>query len=281
MISFARQTMKHSSLVLVVAVAAMTVACGANSPIGPEAISRSTSTVLADLPSTGALSGTITRQALFPPIDPPGISCPSDAPQIRVGSMGSRLDIEFSEIKGTIAYEIEIRDSAGGVAALLHVDAPAHYGEWRGPDGAYLVRVRSRNCGGFGNWSESAYQQIHGERAPAVPKAPDCTPEVETAQESFTFWPGGDLQDGDVTITLNNGDGIWGLALFSSPDDLASDTEAERSTSGTFGVSSTGRVNCGQTGSLSVHEENHPYKYWWYRIYLDGVLYYTSGRYSL
>jgi hypothetical protein len=274
-----RQMMKHcSSLVTVVTIALLVVGCGAGSPTAPEPVSGSIAPLAATQTATSG-APVVARPAFFPPIEPPGISCPSDAPQIRVGSLGSRLDIEFSEIKGTIAYEIEIRDSAGQIARQLEIAAPAHHAEWNGPNGAYLVRVRSRNCGGFGNWSESAYQHIHD----GVPPAPDCgRVQYEATQESFTFWWGSDLQTADVTIKVSNGDGIWGVALFSSPDDLASDTELERSTSGTYGgVNSTAHVKCGESTSLSVHEENHPHQYWWYRIYFNGGLYFTSARFSM
>jgi hypothetical protein len=274
-----RQTTKQSSLALVAAVALMTVACGANSPLAPGAVSRSSAS-LADAASTAGPSETVAiRQALFPPIDPPNISCPSDAPQIRVGSFGSRLDIDFSAIKGTIAYEIEIRNSAGDVAALLNVDAPANHAEWSGPNGAYLVRVRSRNCGGYGKWSESAFHQIHG--GAVIDEGCNLKREFEVIQDDFTFLPSTELQSADLTVRFNNGGGIWGLALFTSNDDLGSDTEAERSTSGTFLSFDIDHVACGGSALGTVHQGNHAWPYWWFRVYLDGVLLYTSDRYSL
>jgi hypothetical protein len=37
-----------------------------------------------------------------------GVSCPSDARQVRVGSLGLRLDSEFTQLTGANAYEIQI-----------------------------------------------------------------------------------------------------------------------------------------------------------------------------
>src|SRR5262245_38980053 len=84
--------------------ASVMVGCGGNSPLSPDAVSGSSQT--ASAAATGS-SGARTP-FFFPPIDPPDISCPSDAPQVRVSSYGLRIDVDFSEIKGAYAYEIQI-----------------------------------------------------------------------------------------------------------------------------------------------------------------------------
>jgi hypothetical protein len=93
------------------------------------------------------------------------------------------MDIEFSDVTGASAYEIEILDYFGVITRLV-IDAPAHHAEWYGGtlDNAYRVKVRTINCGGFGNWSESVYHALQDDRPappppPPPPTEPKCTVE--------------------------------------------------------------------------------------------------------
>jgi hypothetical protein len=166
-----RARMKFAS-VLLVFVSSLLVGCAGSSPLSPDATSVSS-----------ASSVSATSQAFFPPIQPTGISCPSDAPQLRVSSFENRMDIEFSEVAGAYAYEIEILNSFG-VKVRLEVPAPAHRAEWRGAVGLYNVRVRTINCGGLGNWSVAVIHGIDDKPAPPPPPpppppGPQCISECE------------------------------------------------------------------------------------------------------
>jgi hypothetical protein len=118
-----------------------------------------------------------TTQPFFPPINPTGISCPSDAPQIRVSSIGARMDIEFAEVTGAYAYEIEIVNRRGD-RVRLEVPAPAFRAEWYGVPGRYVIRVRTINCGGLGNWSAEFSHALDDhtppEMPPQQPQGPQC-----------------------------------------------------------------------------------------------------------
>lgn len=81
------------------------------------------------------------------------------------------MDIEFSEVKGAFAYEIEILNYFG-VKVRLEVPAPAHRAEWHGPVGLYNVRVRTINCGGLGNWSVAVIHALDDKPAPPPPPPP-------------------------------------------------------------------------------------------------------------
>jgi hypothetical protein len=88
------------------------------------------------------------------------------------------MDIDFSEVTGANAYEIQILDYFGKITRLV-IDAPAHHAEWYGGtlDNAYRVKLRTINCGGVGNWSESVYHALQDDRPqPPPPPAPPTTP---------------------------------------------------------------------------------------------------------
>jgi hypothetical protein len=130
---------------------------------------------------TGGGQGTTAASgAPVTPIDTSGVSCPSDAPQLRVGSLGLRMDIDFSEIKGAISYEIQIeRFGVRNIYepfAHLDVTAPAKRAEWYGKSGRYLVRIRTKNCGGFGNWSADVEHALAEDVAPPPPPPPQAPP---------------------------------------------------------------------------------------------------------
>jgi hypothetical protein len=162
--------MKFSSALLIFA-SVFLVGCAGSSPLSPDATARS----LAATPASAA-------ESFFPPIGPAGISCPSDAPQLRVSSIGSRMDIEFSEVKGALEYEIEIVDNFG-VKVVMKVAAPTSRAEWYGAIGLYRVRVRTINCGGLGNWSAEVIHALDDDRPapppPVVPPPPPVEPPVE------------------------------------------------------------------------------------------------------
>ena len=156
-----------SSFVLLLLASVLTVGCAGSSPLAADSVSLSSSRSIAS-----ASSGSSAPRAFFPPIDPVGISCPSDAPQIAVGSVAMRLDIEFSEVTGARAYEIEIVDYFGG-KTRLEVAAPAHRTEWYGEPGLHRVKVRTINCGGLGNWSSEVFQTLQDVVVPLpVPEPP-------------------------------------------------------------------------------------------------------------
>jgi hypothetical protein len=140
---------------------------GCDGVISPDAIAETSTNV-----SSGASAA--------PPVNTAGVSCPSDAPQVRVGSLGLRLDIDFTELTGAISYEIQIdRFSVLNVYerfASLDVPAPAKYAEWYGKPGRYLVKVRTRNCGGYGNWSEAISHALDDSVAPPTSPAPQPPP---------------------------------------------------------------------------------------------------------
>ncbi|HLG54849.1 MAG TPA: hypothetical protein VI485_05935 [Vicinamibacterales bacterium] len=169
---------------LLVSASFLLVGCGSHSPLSPDAVSGLSPGLAA---STRPAPG-VTAQAYFPPINPPGISCPSDAPQIRVSSLGRRMDIEFSEITGAYTYEIAIDFYKGNVSELiehLEVPAPAHRTEWYGPwGGRYQVKVRTMNCGGFGQWSDVYSLHLDDEiTTPAPTPTPIPEPEPEPEPE--------------------------------------------------------------------------------------------------
>jgi hypothetical protein len=83
------------------------------------------------------------------------------------------MDIEFNEIKGAYAYEIQIDWNNGRTGyepfAHLEVPAPAKRAEWYGKAGWYQVRVRTMNCGGYGKWSEAIVHALDDSVAPPTP----------------------------------------------------------------------------------------------------------------
>ena len=166
-----------SSLLLLIFASVLVVGCAGSSPLAPSAASLSSgSSVSANAPSSNG------PRPFFPPINPAGISCPSDAPQVMTGSLATRLDIDFSEVTGAHAYEIEIMNYFGAITRL-EIPAPAHHAEWYGVPGMYRVRVRTNNCGGAGNWSAELYQTLDDGTVPPpqpppveVPPTPPPTP---------------------------------------------------------------------------------------------------------
>jgi len=164
-----------SSLVLLLSASALVVGCAGSSPLAPDAASVSSPRSIA-----ASSAGSGAPRTFLPPINPTGISCPSDAPQILVSSLNLRMDIEFSEVAGAYAYEIEITNYYGE-QTRLEIPAPANRAEWHGPRGFYSVRVRTLNCGGTGNWSAYAYKSLPDGAVPPSdtpagppPSDPEC-----------------------------------------------------------------------------------------------------------
>jgi hypothetical protein len=188
------------------------------------------------------------------------------------------MDIDFSDVKGTSQYEIQIRNNAGTLVGHLMVPAPADHAQWYGPAGPYLVTMRTHNCGGLGNWSESIYHYLSSD-VPLPSEPCNMAPDFEVTREDFAFWPGGPLQSAEVAVRFDNS-GIWFLALVRGNDDAATDTEAERATGGVSIVNSGVTLHCGQSAVRTLSETTHNWPYWWYRVYRDGVLMYTSDRFS-
>jgi hypothetical protein len=164
-----------SSLIVLTLASVLTVGCAGMSPVAPDAASG-----LSLKSNAPATAGAATARPFFPPINPAGISCPSDAPQIAVSSFGMRMDFDFSEVAGAHAYEFEILDYFGAITRLV-VDAPANHAEWYGGtlDNAYRVKVRTINCGGVGNWSESVYHALQDNRPEPPPPPPPPPPTEE------------------------------------------------------------------------------------------------------
>jgi hypothetical protein len=160
-----------SSLIVLTLASVLVVGCAGMSPTAPD--SASAPSLKSNAPVT---AGAATSRPFFPPINPAGLSCPSDAPQIAVSSFGMRMDIEFSEVTGARAYEIEIVDYFGAITRL-EVEAPAHRTEWYGGtlSNSYRVKVRTINCGGLGNWSDSVYHALQDDR-PEPPPPPTSEP---------------------------------------------------------------------------------------------------------
>jgi hypothetical protein len=80
------------------------------------------------------------------------------------------MDIEFSEVTGANAYEIEIIDR-NLTKVRLEVNAPAHHAEWYAWPGIFRVKVRTINCGGLGKWSVEFVHSI-GDNTPPPPSPP-------------------------------------------------------------------------------------------------------------
>jgi hypothetical protein len=156
-----------SSCVLLIFASVLAVGCAGTNPVAPDSAS------VASVKPTEFAPLASGRRTFFPPIEPVGISCPSDAPQIHVSSFGRRLDIVFSEVAGARAYEIEITN-INGEKARLEVDAPASRAEWYGTPGTYVSRVRTINCGGLGQWSSEIVHSIDDDtpRTPPPPPPP-------------------------------------------------------------------------------------------------------------
>ena len=155
-----------SSCVLLIFASLLIVGCAGSSPLAPDSVSGSSARSSA---SATSASGS---QSFFPPINPVGIACPSDAPGLRASSIGARMDLEFAEVAGASAYEIEIV-SYIGVKHRLLVDAPAYRTEWYGAPGLYRIRIRTHNCGGFGNWSADVFHTLDDNTLkPPVPQPP-------------------------------------------------------------------------------------------------------------
>jgi hypothetical protein len=163
---------------LVLSTSVVLVGCGSGSPLSPDTVSG------VNRPLSSATTGSVLQsQSFFPPINPIGISCPSDAPQLRVGSNGGRMDIEFSEVTGAYAYEIQMlvygSSNLYESIARLEVPAPAYRAEWYGKTGRYQVRIRTINCGGLGKWSGGYDHSLleDGVPPPVVEPQPEPDPE--------------------------------------------------------------------------------------------------------
>jgi hypothetical protein len=162
-----------SLFVLLVSASALVVGCAGSSPLAPDVTSASSARSIA-----ASSAGSNGPRTFLPPINPANISCPSDAPQIVVTSLNLRMDIEFSEVTGANAYEIEIVNYYGEVT-LLVIPAPAHRAEWHGTPNFYSVRVRTQNCGGTGKWSAYAYKSLPDGGVLPAPELPIVPPPSE------------------------------------------------------------------------------------------------------
>lgn len=168
-----------SSLMSLLLAGALAAGCAGSSPLAPDSASVSNVRTNATAPGDSA------PRTFLPPINPAGISCPSDAPQILVGSFGLRMDIEFSEVAGAYAYEIEIMANDGALTRL-EVPATPNRTEWYGVPGLYRVKVRTMNCGGLGNWSDPAYHTLDNNYVPPPPRKepePPVVPPVDPPVE--------------------------------------------------------------------------------------------------
>jgi len=159
-----------SSLVLLLLASTLVVGCAGGNPLAPD------TALMSHQQSIDVSANASAVRAFLPPINPAGLSCPSDAPQIAVGSIGMRMDIEFSEVTGANKYEIEIINYYGD-KTRAEVPAPAHRFEWYGVPGIYRVKVRTINCGGIGNWSAELMQTLQDgvvpePEPPVVPPPP-------------------------------------------------------------------------------------------------------------
>ena len=176
-----------SLFVLLLSGSALVVGCAGSSPLAPDVTSASSPRSMA-----ASSAGSSGPRTFLPPINPANISCPSDAPQILVTSLNLRMDIEFSEVTGANAYEIEIVNYYGEVT-LLVIPAPAHRAEWHGTPNFYSVRVRTQNCGGTGKWSAYAYKSLPdgGIVPPSEPPSgpPPSNPECTTSCEPPSLPP--------------------------------------------------------------------------------------------
>jgi hypothetical protein len=91
------------------------------------------------------------------------------------------MDIEFSEVNGAYAYEIEIVDR-NLTKVRLEVPAPAHHAEWYAWPGIFTVKVRTMNCGGLGKWSAEFTHSI-GDNTPPPPAPPVPGPQCISSCE--------------------------------------------------------------------------------------------------
>jgi hypothetical protein len=107
------------------------------------------------------------------------------------------MDIDFSEVTGAYAYEVEIRLYTSAnvyeIFDVMNVPAPANRAEWYGAPGRYMVRVRTMNCGGLGNWSGEVFHAIDDNSVqppapplpppPVVPPPPPPVPDPEDPED--------------------------------------------------------------------------------------------------
>jgi hypothetical protein len=180
-----------------------------------------------------------------------------------------------------------------GATTRLEIAAPAHRAEWYGVPGLYRVRARTINCGGLGNWSAEFFQTLDDGIAPpplptppgpgpTEPKPPSCalTPTFTVQSTGFVFNSSGTLRSGTVVVDFNNA-GAWELQLVASTSNSESSTSSGRATGGTVKESADVVLACGQSSTQFVRAQFHSWKYWWFRIYKDGALVYTSDRFQL
>lgn len=128
-------------------------------------------------------SGSSGLHALPPTVVPDGVSCPTDAPKfIRVSTHDGSLDVEWSQIPRISGYQVDVQrwESIEQWKSLpaIEVRENDEAVSLRPKDGTYRVRVRSRVCGGFGNWSVFDYGSI-GSRPPTLPPSPAPKPPVD------------------------------------------------------------------------------------------------------
>ena len=152
-----------SSCVLLIFASVLVVGCAGSSPLAPDSVSGSSarSSASARLP----LSRSFRRSTRWG----------SRARPMHRGSapvrLGARMDIEFAEVAGATAYEIEIvgytgvKSSSGSSGARVSSRVV-----W--DPGLYRIRVRTINCGGVGNWSADFFHSLDDNTPTAAVKPP-------------------------------------------------------------------------------------------------------------
>jgi hypothetical protein len=269
-------------IAILIAVGVLAQGC-AGSPISPDRVTAANSSLGAT--QTAALgTSTMSTMAVLPPINPTGISCPTDAPQVRVGTFGNRVDIDFSEVFGATKYQIAIEKFVGSTKTveILEVAAPAGRYEWYGEPGYhYEVKVRTLNCAGFGNWSESVgcfIDRATQTQVPGPPSRPACEMQSNFNVESLVDVAR--LQGGLMFAYINTrfeSAGNWRIEFVGHHDEYVA--QNLRPTGGQVVVSEDVELQCGESQIVKLQYGEDSRHWWWYRVYRDGVLVSTSDLY--
>lgn len=133
-----------------------------------------------------------------------GISCPSEAPIVRVSSYHGRLDVEWRPVADISEYGVAVEEfHEGGWRHVATETSPATYlAVYPKSSGLYRARVRSLRCNGVGEWSAWVEHRIDsgpggapstpgptGPSGPTLVAGPVCT--------DAAFFPKG------VSVVLN------------------------------------------------------------------------------
>ncbi len=203
--------------IVFVALVVVCAACSENqvaSPVSPTAVLDTAA--IADVPATNVGDG---------------ISCPSDAPVVKVGGVGMRLDVEWTPIANVASYDVAIeRYGVTNVwANVAGAQVTSTRLEWYGqPDSRYRVHVRSMRCGDGGLWSSWQYYSVEKTYGGGAPAGPTARLTNGSFENGFAGWTtqGDMFVVGTPFVVATDGTKVMDFGSNTTPNGVLSQTFA-------------------------------------------------------